>query len=507
MATFANLLYLSYYTLPLAGICVVMFYGVFLRWYSPLSRLPYPPGPPERSIIIGNAADMPASKSWLTYIELGKKYGNILHLRTYNQHHIILNSFEDCVELLERRSNTYSDRPKIAMINLMGWEFDAAFLPYGAEWRAHRRLYNQVFKAKASLNYRPIQTRKVHDFLFGLLKTPEDFMKHYRTLPGAIIMSTVYAHDVAPKNDLFVDLAEEAVGSLEHAVLPGAALVNALPILRFLPSWFPGAEFQHFCLEARKVLLRTRTLPLTSMEANMKEGKMSNCIAAELLENCKSEEERTRIIDVAATSYFVIYLLQTASSLGTFFCAMAMFPEVQAKAQRDIDLIIGSERLVNFDDMSSLPYIEALRREVMRWRPVAPLGLMRAASSDDVYKGYYIPKGATVVYNIWAIAHDPTRSLFNENGELNNDEVLFPFGFGRRLCPGRHLASATVWLAIATVLQNFDIEKQRDSTGNEIPISGEYGDGFLSHPLPFECSITPRSAKARQTILEVAERT
>jgi hypothetical protein len=82
-------------------------------------------------------------------------------------------------------------------------------------------------------------------------------------------MSTVYAHDVAPKNDLFVDLAEEAVGSLEHAVLPGAALVNALPILRFLPSWFPGAEFQHFCLEARKVLLRTRTLPLTSMEANM----------------------------------------------------------------------------------------------------------------------------------------------------------------------------------------------------------------------------------------------
>jgi cytochrome P450 len=88
-----------------------------------------------------------------------------------------------------------------------------------------------------------------------------------------------------------------------------------------------------------------------------------------------------------------IYFLQTASSLGTFFCAMAMFPEVQAKAQRDIDLIIGSERLVNFDDMSSLPYIEALRREAMRWRPVAPLGLMRAANSDDVYKGYYIPKG------------------------------------------------------------------------------------------------------------------
>lgn len=82
-------------------------------------------------------------------------------------------------------------------------------------------------------------------------------------------MSAVYAHDVTPKNDFFVDLAEEAVGSLGHTVLPGAALVNALPILRFIPSWFPGAEFQHFCLEARKVLFQMRTLPLASMEAKM----------------------------------------------------------------------------------------------------------------------------------------------------------------------------------------------------------------------------------------------
>lgn len=137
MALFADLLYLPYYTLPLAGICVIVFYGVFRRWCSPLSKLPYPPGPPERSIITGNAADIPASKSWLTYVELGKKYGlslsfltfsqltalfchegNILHLRAYNQHHIILNSYEDCVELLERRSNIYSDRPSIAMVDL-----------------------------------------------------------------------------------------------------------------------------------------------------------------------------------------------------------------------------------------------------------------------------------------------------------------------------------------------------------------------------------------------------
>lgn len=72
---------------------------------------------------------------------------------------------------------------------------------------------------------------------------------------------------------------------------------------------------------------------------------------------------------------------------------MAMFPEVQAKAAREIDLIVGSERLVNFDDWPSLPYVEALQREVWRWQPVFPLGVFRSAKSDDVYKGYYIPGG------------------------------------------------------------------------------------------------------------------
>ncbi|KAF9480793.1 cytochrome P450, partial [Pholiota conissans] len=305
-------------------------------------------------------------------------------------------------------------------------------------------------------------------------------------------------------NDFFVNLAEAAVAGLGHAVLPGAALMNVFPVLRFIPSWFPGAGFKRVALECRQLVLQMRDVPLAWVEARLKEGKMPNCIAVDLLENCQSKEHYAHIAG-------------TASSLGTFFLAMAMFPEFQAKAKKEIDVMIGTHRLVNFEDKESLPYIEALRREVMRWRPVFPLGVTRAASSDDIYNGCYIPEGATVMYNTWAVAHDPRRypdpdafnpdRFFNENGELNNDEVDFPFGYGRRMCPGRHFASATIWLAIATVLQNFDIEKTRDSAGDEIPITGQYGDGFLRHPLPFECAITPRSKEATQVILNAMEHT
>jgi len=191
---------------------------------------------------------------------------------------------------------------------------------------------------------------------------------------------------------------------------------------------------------------------------------------------------------------------------------MATYPEVQAKAKEEIDLVIGSERLINFDDSPSLSYVGALCREILRWKPVVPLGIAHAARADDVYKGYYIPKGATVIYNVGAMTRDPVRypepDLFNpsrfltENGELNDDEVIAAFGFGRRICPGRHMAAATLWLAVATVLQNFDINLKRDSNGKEIPIGGEYTDGMLSHPLPFECSIKPRSIATSRIILD-----
>jgi cytochrome P450 len=71
---------------------------------------------------------------------------------------------------------------------------------------------------------------------------------------------------------------------------------------------------------------------------------------------------------------------------------MTVYPAKQQKAQQEIDRIIGSEKLPTFADRSSLPYVEALYREVLRWRPIAPLSVPHSTDVDDVYKGYYIPK-------------------------------------------------------------------------------------------------------------------
>lgn len=75
---------------------------------------------------------------------------------------------------------------------------------------------------------------------------------------------------------------------------------------------------------------------------------------------------------------------------------MAISPHVQRKAQTEIDRVIGSKRLPTLADRASLPYIEAIYREVMRFRPTIPLNVPHRLVEDDFYKGYFIPKGVSV---------------------------------------------------------------------------------------------------------------
>lgn len=88
----------------------------------------------------------------------------------------------------------------------------------------------------------------------------------------------------------------------------------------------------------------------------------------------------------------------------TFFLAMTLHPEIQRRAQRELDEIVGSGRSPEFGDRDSLPYITAIIKECLRWQPVSPLGLPHQTTAEDVYKSqYFIPKGSLVIGNIWYV--------------------------------------------------------------------------------------------------------
>ncbi|KAF7374563.1 O-methylsterigmatocystin oxidoreductase [Mycena sanguinolenta] len=359
--------------------------------------------------------------------------------------------------------------------------------------------------------------KKVHLLLQELLTSPEEFREHLKTLAAAIIMATVYGYEVQRTNDHFVGIAEDAAKRLSDSFFPGAVAVNTFPILRYLPSWMPGAEFQRFAAECRQLIKEMREAPFDFVKQNMRDGTDSTSVVARLLEGYRHDEDAIK--DVAGTAY-AAGADTTVSSLASFFLAMALYPDIQNKAQTEIDTVIGTDRLPEFEDRPSLPFVEALYREVMRWKPVAPLGVAHTSTSDDVYNGYFIPKGTTVMSNIWAMTRDesiypePERfnpdRFFTADGKLNDDDTVLAFGFsisfGRRICVGRHNADATLWVTFVSVLATFNVAKAKDDTGKVIEIDPNfYSDGSASHPQPFACSIISRSETAKSLVRATME--
>lgn len=87
--------------------------------------------------------------------------------------------------------------------------------------------------------------------------------------------------------------------------------------------------------------------------------------------------------------------------MSSSLVAMLHFPDVMRKIQAEIDSLMGSERMPEYDDEESLPYVRATVNEALRWRPVAVLGgTPHSVTADDVYNGMFIPKGSTVFANL-----------------------------------------------------------------------------------------------------------
>ncbi|KAF7347079.1 Cytochrome P450 [Mycena venus] len=116
----------------------------------------------------------------------------------------------------------------------------------------------------------------------------------------------------------------------------------------------------------------------------------------------------------------------------------------------------------------------------------------------------------TIRHTLTPYAFKPERFLMLDGeGNLKLDpSAPIPeaaFGFGRRICPGRHMATSSLWISIACILATFNVTKALDEHGREIEPSYEFDSGFINSPLPFKCSIRPRSEQAGALIQAAAE--
>jgi len=202
----------------------------------------------------------------------------------------------------------------------------------------------------------------------------------------------------------------------------------------------------------------------------------------------------------------------TSTTLAWWALAMIAFPYTQRKAQAELDTVVGRDRMPTFADAPNLPYLGAVIREVLRWRPALPLGVPHATTEDDWYEGMFIPKGAICMPNTWHCNHDkavfgedadefrPERHLDANNGELlpgpleTNQGGHVTFGFGRRICVGKELALESLFINIARVLWAATLERPRDANGKQVPLDTDtlVDAGLIARPAPYDCVVRPR---------------
>ncbi|KAI4727065.1 hypothetical protein E4T49_05178 [Aureobasidium sp. EXF-10728] len=492
-------------------------------WSRKRNSLPLPPGP-KGLPLLGNLTDLPAGnvpefQHWLTHKDA---YGPISSVTVLGQTMILIHDAKIAHELLVERANIHSGRPKLKFgFDMVGWNKPMAGQQCDSVFKLYRKYTHQQLGSKASVaRYNQVQETAVGRFLWRVKQdSGAALTQHLKTEAGELILKVVYDYTIEPfENDSLVDLVDEAMEQFSEATIPGRWIVDVFPFLEHIPSWVPGTGFKKTAAAWNKTLMAVADKPYAYAK---QQGKNKRTINTDFVTKSIEQAQQEKALDAtdehaikwAAASMYTGGADTSVSTTNAFFLAMSMFPDVQRKAQEELDRVTGNTRLPTHADRDSLPYLNAIVEEAQRWHPIAPMGLPHATDKEDAINGYRIPKGSLLLPAIWwftrdpAIYHDPEsfkpeRFLppFNEPAATS-----FTFGFGRRICPGRVLADASLFLTFAQSLAVFNISKQVDEQGKVVEPTHEFMGGIVAYPKAFGVRVTPRSQKHADLVEEVVK--
>ncbi|KAG5987814.1 hypothetical protein E4U52_007200 [Claviceps spartinae] len=503
----------------LAALAIIYLYSS--RRHSK-STLRLPPGP-KGLPILGNVFDLPPEgiPEYEHWLKLKDVYGPISSMSVLGTTLVILHSHEAVQELLVKKSTRTSARPAFYFSNMCGLGNLTPLLTSGPVHRQHHKLMHQKMGTKLlATRFSSTQDVESRRLLLRALDDPERLMEHIKTEASAIILKIVYDYTIEPhKVDPLVSLIERAMDTFSKTVLPFAWAVDIIPQLRYLPSWLPGVSFHKTAREWRRVNESMIDVPYDFVMQQMSRGTFTPSYISHYLghrdENSSEIEKKVlsqqeeKALKNSAAILFGAGSDTTVSSVISFILAMILYPDVQRRAQQEIDQVVGGDRLPCFEDRDHLPYMNAVIKETYRWMPVVPIGTARVAEEEIVFSGYRIPKGAYLLPSIWWFMHDP--ETYANPSEFNPDRFLVPerekpdprdhvFGYGRRICPGRYLADGTLFLTISRIIATLDVTAKLDDRGRPVDLKREATAGLISHPMPFPFNIAPRSLKHAELI-------
>ncbi|KAH6645425.1 cytochrome P450 [Truncatella angustata] len=474
----------------------------------------YPPGPPTLPIL-GNLHQMPTKDPHIQFRKWSKEYGSIYSVMAGTRTVIVLNTDEVVKELLDKRGAIYSSRPDSYIIDLVTGGSKFGLMPYNNTWKSCRAVFKSNLSPESAKTYVPYQDLESKQMSNDLLQEPEHFKDHIRRFTNSIAYQIVLGFRVVNNHDSNLRQVYESFEKWNsllghfHTVL-----LDLYPPLRQLPNFLvPIRKYAKEIHDEEENFFQGH---LNSIKEKVENGMAQPCLAEDVIKAQEANGFPDELASMLCGDLIEAGSDTMANELMGFVLAMVLFPEVQKRAQAEIDRVCG-DRLPELDD--NLPYVRACVKETYRWMPTAILGIPHAVTQDDYHLGYKIPKGAIIIPNVWAIhmderrhpeprAFEPSRYLGDESTARQSAQAAdpkkrdhFSFGAGRRLCVGIDLAENGTFLGVSRLLWAFDISKAADGQGTLItPDPEKFTGGMAACPEDFPARFTPRSERHARII-------
>ncbi|RZC40009.1 cytochrome P450 303a1 [Asbolus verrucosus] len=468
----------------------------------------YPPGP-KWLPIIGSALTVAEKRKRTGYLykataELSEEYGPVIGLKVGKDLVVVVYGQQAIREFLS--SEDLAGRPTGIFFEMRTWgERRGVLLTDTEYWQEQRRfILRQLrefgFGRKNMSAMIEEETGIMVEAINKMMNEKESVVINMESVFNIHILNTLWMMLAGVRyspEDKNMKSLQNILGKLFATVDMVGAPFSQFPVLRFIAPEISGYklyvethlqvwEFLNEELKRHKETVDENN-PRDFMDVYLKilnspERKPSFC-EKQLLAICMD--------------MFMAGSETTSKSLGFCFLYLILYPDVQKKAQEEIDNVVGRSRLPNLRDRPQMPYMECVVLEALRMFSARAFTVPHRALKDTYLDGFFIPKDTMVIANLHGTLMGPDSGVedpevfkperYLKDGKITLTETYIPFGIGKRRCLGESLARANVFLFTSALLQHFNF-----SIPPGIPPTRECIDGVTPGPLPFKALVTPR---------------
>ncbi|KAG2134587.1 cytochrome P450 [Suillus bovinus] len=452
-------------------------------------KLPLPPGPSE------SPTEHYSPRKIARWIE---EYGPVISLNDGKNVLVIVGRHQEAIDIMEKQGAFLADRPvSVAGSEILGRGMRFSQIRSGERLRKFRKSSHAHLQVKSAQSYEPMQVAHARAIILDILHEPKMHQQHIKRFATSVILRVVYGRTTPTSlNDPYLLQLQKMITRVQGAMVPGAYLVDKYIILKYIPGY--GRTLKEWGREEYDMLLNQLNQVKSQMDNHVAPHSVAKDFLLHMEQNQLSETEIAYLSGalVGAGSD------TTSVAISTILMAAAHFPHAQVRVHEELEAIIDRETAPTFENWSQLVQLQALILEALRWRPVNPLGLPHRATKDIILDGVCIPAGATVFGNHWSIGRDPSiyhnpevfdpQRWIGADGEMKENLKLFTFGFGRRVCPGLHVANRSVYIAVALILWSFTLAEDPSDPIDDTAFT----PGIVSHQKPFSLIFKPRMDEA-----------